>query len=257
MNRPVRLPSALLFAVAALWFAPPHGSAQTAGPNARPLKYEIWAELDHPARRLHGRETIEWTNLSAEPVPDMAIHLYWNAFKNERSAMLREYEDEGSGLRPIRLDRGDPWGWIDIRQLTLEGGADLRPGMSFEAVDGNDAPEDQTVARVRFPRPVLPGETVRLVLRFEARIPRVMRRAGFAGDAYFFGQWFPKPGVYEAGKGWNCHQYHQNSEFFADFADFTVHLTVPDRFVVGASGRETAVAHDPGPLARPWQLPAF
>jgi len=246
MNRPVRLPSALLFAVAALWFAPPHGSAQTAGPNARPLKYEIWAELDHPARRLHGRETIEWTNLSAEPVPDMAIHLYWNAFKNERSAMLREYEDEGSGLRPIRLDRGDPWGWIDIRQLTLEGGADLRPGMSFEAVDGNDAPEDQTVARVRFPRPVLPGETVRLVLRFEARIPRVMRRAGFAGDAYFFGQWFPKPGVYEAGKGWNCHQYHQNSEFFADFADFTVHLTVPDRFVVGASGRETAVAHDPG-----------
>ncbi len=209
------------------------------------LGYEIWATLDHPARMLHGRETISWTNLSGEPVPDMAFHLYWNAFKNEGSAMLREYDGDGQGMRRIGRDRDERWGWIDIKTLNLEDGTDLLPFLKFEAIDGTGAPEDQTVCRVRFPREVSPGETIRLELRFEARIPRVMRRAGYVHDSYFFGQWFPKPGVYEAGKGWNCHQYHQNSEFFADFADFTVHLTVPSGFVVGASGRETSASQDP------------
>ncbi|MEI6614007.1 MAG: M1 family metallopeptidase, partial [Chrysiogenales bacterium] len=63
-------------------------------------------------------------------------------------------------------------------------------------------------------------------------------------NGYFIGQWFPKPGVYQEGKGWNCHQYHLNSEFFADFASFRVHITVPGEYVVGASGKETATTVD-------------
>jgi len=44
-------------------------------------------------------------------------------------------------------------------------------------------------------------------------------RAGYHGDFFFVAQWFPKIGVWEkAGDryatvgGWNCHQYHANSE---------------------------------------------
>ncbi len=51
--------------------------------------------------------------------------------------------------------------------------------------------------------------------------------------------------MYEEGKGWNCHQYHLNSEFFADFASFLVHITVPGEYVVGAAGKETARKSDP------------
>ena len=57
------------------------------------------------------------------------------------------------------------------------------------------------------------------------------------------GQWFPKIGVYEeAGERyamegqWNCHQFHLNSEFFADYGDYEVTITVPENYIVGATG---------------------
>ena len=50
------------------------------------------------------------------------------------------------------------------------------------------------------------------------------------------GQWFPKIGVLQNG-GWNCHQYHAQSEFFADFGEFKAEITVPANFVVGATGK--------------------
>lgn len=49
------------------------------------------------------------------------------------------------------------------------------------------------------------------------------------------GQWFPKMGVY-TDLGWNCHQFHTNSEFFADFGVYNVWITVPVNNIVGATG---------------------
>src|SRR5262249_37423825 len=67
---------------------------------------------------------------------------------------------------------------------------------------------------------------------------------GFVRDYFLVGQWYPKIGVYEpAGMrgrktgGWNCHAFHANSEFYADYGRFDVRMTVPSRFVVGATGK--------------------
>ena len=60
-------------------------------------------------------------------------------------------------------------------------------------------------------------------------------------------QWFPKLGVYEipgqryvspeASQGqWSTHQFHANSEFYADFGTYEVKMTVPSHYIVGASG---------------------
>ena len=49
------------------------------------------------------------------------------------------------------------------------------------------------------------------------------------------GQWYPKPGVFWHG-AWNCHQYHSTTEFFSDFATFNISLTLPRRYIVGATG---------------------
>jgi hypothetical protein len=58
------------------------------------------------------------------------------------------------------------------------------------------------------------------------------------GDYFFIAHWFPKIGVLEAA-GWNAHQFHSATEFFADFGVYEVTLTVPRGWVVGATGRET------------------
>ena len=46
---------------------------------------------------------------------------------------------------------------------------------------------------------------------------------------------FPRVGVLQEG-GWNCHQFHGQGEFFADFGSFDVSITVPTGYVVGATG---------------------
>ena len=45
--------------------------------------------------------------------------------------------------------------------------------------------------------------------------------------------------------GWNCHQYHANTEYYANYGRFKVEITVPKRFVVGATGPEIARRENP------------
>ncbi len=213
---------------------------------ADPLAYEIWVTLDPAAKMLRGRETLRWTNTSHDTVADIWFHLYWNAFKNEKSAFMHEarQEDFGADSHGDTDVKDGDWGWIDIDRIRMQDGTDLAPTMQFMFPDEPRCPEDQTVMRVTLPKPLAPGEAVKLELAFTAKIPKPVRRSGYYHNGYFIGQWFPKPGVYQEGRGWNCHPYHLNSEFFADFADFRVHITVPEKFVVGAAGREIAVHRD-------------
>jgi hypothetical protein len=211
------------------------------------LHYEIWVELDAAGKMLLGKEEIVWTNPTKDAVPDMLLHLYWNAFKNEDSAFLREARAETLFSRGGSPEDGE-WGWVDVTDIRLADGSDLKPSLAFVTPDGPETEGDQTVARVLFPAPVQPGESVHLRIEFRSKVPRTVARSGYYRNSFFIGQWFPKPGVYEEGKGWNCHAYHQNSEFFADFADFVVHITVPRGFVVGSSGKasETRVDESSG-----------
>ena len=71
-----------------------------------------------------------------------------------------------------------------------------------------------------------PGRAIEIELEWNARVPRTFARTGRLGDYYFIGQWFPKIGVLEDA-GWNCHQFHAATEFFSDFGNYDVTLTVP------------------------------
>ncbi len=222
------------------------GSAAEARPTAPPtpvLRYETWVRLDDAAKMLYGKEDIVWSNKTQDDISDMLFHLYWNAFKNEASAFFEEAAGEGF-FRRADLPAEGEWGWIDVTDIRLADGPDLRPTMEYVTLDRPLHPRDQTVMRVRFPEAVKPGQDVRVHIEFRSKIPRTVARSGYYKSSYFIGQWFPKPGVYEEGKGWNAHAYHENSEFFSDFADFTVHITVPQAFMVGASGKEVDVQLD-------------
>ncbi|MFP4082608.1 MAG: M1 family metallopeptidase [Candidatus Aminicenantes bacterium] len=205
------------------------------------VKYEIWVELDHQNRMLYGKEDIFWHNKTSHEAKDMWFHLYFNAFKNEKSTMFQESREEWFEPLQVKLKKGQ-WGWVDVTQIRLADGTDLKPTMEYITQDKPVHPGDQTVMRVLLPQSVKPGEEIHLKLEFRSKIPRGILRTGYYQDSYFLAQWFPKPGVYEEDGNWNCHEYHLSSEFYADFADFTVHITVPENFVVGASGKKTEVA---------------
>jgi hypothetical protein len=200
--------------------------------------YDLRVRLDPEAKTLDGEEHIVWRNPSPEPVGELWFHLYLNAFKSSKSTFCVE---SGGQLRGDRMPE-DGWGFVDVRSLRRSDGRDLLPGATFEHPDDGNT-DDRTVWRVPLPEPVPAGGEIALDVSFKAKLPRIFARTGYFRDFFLVGQWFPKLGVYEpagmrgrAASGWNCHQFHANSEFYADFGRYRVEITLPKRFVVGATG---------------------
>lgn len=204
--------------------------------NLHRADYTIAARLDIPARSVVGEEIITWMNDSRDPVSDLYLHLYMNAYRNTKSTFASEGE--------LNITANNSGG-IDINSLHIVDGADLLPNSTFVHPDDDNA-DDMTVLRVPLPRPVKPSESIRLHATFTTKLPLGIGRSNAAEgcDFYFVGQWFPKMAVYGAG-GWNAHQFHYFTEFFADFGEYRVALTVPQNYIVGATGVRESTKENP------------
>ena len=213
-------------------------SPQAAAPRSpRNASYAITARLDPGSRTITGDEILTWRNTSNAATSTLRFHLYFNAWRNSESTWLRERRLSGRLSEEPRIS---DWGWIDVTTIRVIGtdsaAGDLTKRMRFVARDdGNTA--DRTVMEVPLDRAVAPGETINVQIAWSSRVPRPFARTGVIGNYYFLGQWFPKIGVLE-NDGWNCHQFHATTEFFADFGVYDVRLTVPRGWIVGATGSE-------------------
>ena len=204
-----------------------------AAPLTPPIaSYQISCRLDPEKKTVEGTELVTWTNRTTRRADTLQFHLYLNAFRNTLSTFWRESRGFGREGEPMP----ESWGSVEISRMTLADGSDLLAALRYIAPDDGNT-DDRTVAEVRLPRAVSPGETISVSLDFRSRLPRVARRTGYKGDFYLVAQWFPKVGVLQE-QGWNCHQFHAQTEFFSDFGDYDVSIDVPSRFrgKVGATG---------------------
>ena len=207
----------------------------------RIANYDISVDLDPGAKLLDGKLKLHWKNPSQDTIRELQFHMYLNAFKNNESTFWKE---SGGQLRGMKggEDEKEVWGWVDILRMETDQGERLDSKIRFiQPDDGNI--KDQTVISVPLENPVNPGGSIVLNIEFKSKLPKIFARTGFSNDYFLVGQWFPKIGVYEpagmryAEKGqWNCHQFHGNSEFYADFGVYNVEIKVPKRFIVGATG---------------------
>lgn len=203
------------------------------------VEYDIRARLediDDKPKRLTGVETIRWTNRSGEPVGDLWFHLYLNAFANNRSAHMTESGDGMRGKSREELEQENWWGWQQIETVKVNG-IDVTASLRYrtpDAVDGDSqgylAVQDHSVISVDLPRAIADREEAEIEVEWSSRIPRVRRRTGYKDDFMLVAQWFPKLGVYEGGRGWNCHQFHARTEFYADYGYYKVSLDLPARY---------------------------
>lgn len=215
-------------------------------PIARTTNYRIEVELDAESKMLDGRQTVTWENVQEQPTDTLWFHLYWNAWRNNQSTWLLENRIRRRFI-PSELGEDD-WGYIEVSSVRLlpgmgYGGSDLTDRMRFASPDDGN-PDDRTVLAVALPTPVGPGETIQIELVWSAKIPRTFARTGFRGNFFFLAQWFPKLAVFEE-QGWNHHQFHAATEFFSDYGSYDVSMTVPESFVLGATGKEVDVKNNP------------
>ncbi|MGK0333662.1 MAG: hypothetical protein ACI974_000478 [Paraglaciecola sp.] len=187
------------------------------------VNYAIDARLDDKKHELHAHLKLTYTNNSPNPISIIPFHLWPRAFSSDATDFAKQQLRNGN-TRFHFSDRSSR-GTLDSLSFTMDGKA-----ADFQI--SGDAPD---IADVLLPAVIPPGGTAVIETPFRIKIPASFSRLGHVGQSYQMTQWYPKPAVYDH-NGWHPMPYLDQGEFFSEFGDFTVRLTLPENYVVGATG---------------------
>jgi len=227
------------------------GERPSFGGDGQPLSqrvasYDLKATLDPDKHTVDGKEHLRWLNRSDRPVSSLYFHLYLNGFEGPGSTWLTEKARYGAFRSGIETKKGE-WGSITLTSVAQDVKA-----AKFVYVHPDGGPEtDHTVVRVDVPDAIAAGATGEVDIEFHDQLPRVIARTGYFAQYHLIAQWFPKVGVLElpgergaTAPRWNCHEFHMNSEFYADFGSYRAELTAPKDYLVRATGVEQGAPRD-------------
>jgi hypothetical protein len=191
------------------------------------VDYLIQVSLDDSSKTLHGHITMNYTNNSPNTLEFIYIHLMPNAYRGKKSALnnqLLAYDEQS----------------LQFANTIYKGSIDsLNWKINRVPVASQACRDTADIEILELPTPLQPGETVRLETSFYAKLPSShISRLGYKDHAYYITQWYPKPAVYDA-YGWHPMSYLDNGEFFSEFGNYEVQITVPENFVVAATGELT------------------
>ena len=193
--------------------------------------YDITVAIDTATHTVRGSETLTYTNNS----PDTLRYLWIQVDENinapdNRMAILQR----PGGPAPEAGFHGG----VTIERLNV-----LRPGRAPRAPAAT-APLryriNSTMMRVDLDRPLAPKGAVKLDIAWHHQIPLNGRtgraKQGDRGWLYQVAEWYPRMAVYDDVRGWNVDQYIGSGEFYLEYGDFDVAITMPAGFTVTATG---------------------
>src|SRR6266700_3808506 len=191
--------------------------------------YTIRASLDTATHTIAGAETIRYANNSPDTLHYLWLQLDQNIYKaSSRGAFLNPTDARFAG-------RGFEGGYtIDyLRAMRRIGRAAGRVPLAT-TLNG-------TMLRADLDRPLAPGGQAELELAYRFEVPehgsdRMGREQFASGWLYEIAQWYPRVAVYDDVRGWNTEQYLGQGEFYLEYGDFDVSITVPRSYVVAATG---------------------
>ena len=198
---------------------------------------DIEVTLDAEAHRLVGVERVTYHNKSPHTLTYLWMQLDQNRFRKESI---------GSMSRADGLDEEERIRWL--RRVAFE--QEFSAGFDITSITHkNNEPLNyiinDTMLRIDLPEPLLPGGVFEYSLDWNHNIVNadVLRaRGGYewfeeAENAiYEMAQWFPRMCAYTDYTGWQNKQFIGSGEFTLEFGNYTVAITVPDTFVVSATG---------------------
>ncbi|NVK63869.1 MAG: hypothetical protein HWE22_04750 [Flavobacteriales bacterium] len=188
------------------------------------VNYTIDVRLDDKNHELFGNEEFEYINNSPDELDKIMIHLWPNAYSSGHTALAnQQYEQDDDDLR----NGSDSLkGYIDSLDFRLNGSP-----VSWEL-----DPQNPDICTITLPFPLKPGEHISISTPFHVKIPfGSISRLGHIGQSYQITQWYPKPAVYDK-DGWHAMPYLNQGEFFSEYGSFDVRITLPENYVVGATG---------------------
>lgn len=187
------------------------------------VNYAIDVSLNDTNNSLQAFEKIEYINNSPDTLHFIWFHLWANAYKNNRTAFSKQLlkNDETDFYFSDKEKRGY------INQLNFK--------VNDETAELQTDSVNIDIAKLILPKPLQPHQSIIITTPFHEKLPYNISRGGYVGQTYQATQWFPKPAVYDS-KGWHPMPYLEQGEFYGEFGDWQVNITVPENYIVAASG---------------------
>jgi Peptidase family M1 domain len=187
------------------------------------VNYKINVALNDEKHVVSGNIQMEYTNNSPDALNEIWMHLWGNAYKNQRTGFAKQQ------LNKSKI------GFFIAKNEDLGFYSDLDFQVNNVKAAWNFDPKNPDIAFVKLAAPLQPGGKITISTPFSLKIPASFSRLGHVGTSYQITQWFPKPAVYDT-KGWHAMPYLDQGEFYSEFGNFDVSVTLPDNYVVGATG---------------------
>ena len=191
------------------------------------VDYKMVVDMNVDDFTYVGEQQLIYTNNSPDVLNKVFYHLYFNAFKpgSEMAARIKNGNDKNTRF-DIDIDTIDykQQGYLKVYDL-MQNEKNVKSKLSG------------TILEVTLKEPIKPGSTTTLSLKFEGKVPDLIRRAGknsSEGVALSMAQWYPKMAEYDY-DGWNAEPY-LGREFHGVWGNFDVKITLNKKYVVAASG---------------------
>jgi len=177
-------------------------------------RYNISITALPPDRTIRGSEDIVYFNNSPDTLRNPVIKLLLNVHRpgaTRGGGSPAEYLTTGVHIDTVIVNR-QPVQWT-----------------------GGDNPS--TSQRLRLPAPLLPHDSLRLTFKWHYDISRQSGREGMLDSTtYYLAYFYPRLAVFDDYAGWDTIEFTDVQEFYSDFNDYDVAVTVPANYVVWGTG---------------------
>lgn len=187
------------------------------------VNYNIDVSLNDKEHTLTGFEKIEYINNSPDTLRFIWFHLWPNAYKNDKTAFSDQLLENGN--TKFYFSGKDDKGYINKLDFKVNN----------TTAQTEDHPQHIDIVKLILPVPLVPGQKIIITTPFHVKLPHNYSRGGHEGQSYQATQWYPKPAVYDK-NGWHPMPYLDQGEFYSEFGNFEVNITVPKNYVVAATG---------------------
>ena len=189
------------------------------------VNYRIHVKLDTEQKILRGSEVVVYHNHSPDTLNFIWFHLYPNAYKQSNTALFKQLRNDVNAS--VGFQRSSK-GFIDSIQFRVNGlAAEMLPHSDRDYID---------VVKVMLPQPLLPGDSAVLTTAFKVQLPQYFSRSGYSNSQFMICQWYPKAAVYDHA-GWHPYPYLNSGEFYSDYGNYDVSISVPSNLIIAATGQ--------------------
>jgi Peptidase family M1 domain len=197
--------------------------------------YDLKGTLDTAAKALKGELTMRYTNHSPDTLHFIWMQVEQNAFK---SGSLNSYVFPPNSRFGARNFEGG-----DVIDRFNQVAAAKKSPLKTRA--------NGTMMKVDLASPLPPGQTATFDIAWHFNIPEHgADRMGRDGALFELAQWYPRVAVYDDVRGWNTEPYLGQGEFYLDYGDYNVDITVPAGYIVAGTG----TLQNPSEVLTPTQI---